>query len=389
MMAIKLRTVYYATKEKYHMNLLAGSEGLDQLFSWIHILENIDTMEYLHGNEVVITTGIGMDSPSWFSEYVDKVTHSGATALIVNTGKFITEIPQDIIDKCSKLNFPLISVPWKVHLIDIIRDYCNRIFLTEQLSYSLMGSIKNAIFRPNNPELYEIQLERNNFSLDATYAIVAINGKNFNIQKMDTKFYGQLHLNIQIILNNYGLDNCIFDYDEALFIVINRAYAAQLDKFAHTIDTMLKKRFGKFDFETSVSETVNSVKDLHKAYKQVKYIMDHIQKKNSSSICFFKRNGINELVLSVNNLEILKENSQQTLEPLLQYDEEHETAYVALLKLYLQQNCSIKAVSELTYTHRNTINYRVRKIKEILKSKLDSNEERFRLMLAFYIRDAL
>ncbi|WP_235720562.1 PucR family transcriptional regulator ligand-binding domain-containing protein [Liquorilactobacillus vini] len=149
-MAIKLRTVYYATKEKYEMKLLTGNSGLDRLFSWVHILENIDTMDYLHGNEIVITTGIGKDSDQWLEEYVKKVVNSSATALIINTGKFINQIPPDLIKYCQTKNFPLFTVPWRIHLIDIIRDYCNRIFLSEQFAFSLTESIKNAIFHPEN-----------------------------------------------------------------------------------------------------------------------------------------------------------------------------------------------------------------------------------------------
>ena len=41
------------------------------------------------------------------------------------------------------------------------------------------------------------------------------------------------------------------------------------------------------------------------------------------------------------------------------------------------------------YTHRNTINYRIRKIKEILNSEIETPEERFQYQLAFHIKKML
>ncbi|WP_243145485.1 helix-turn-helix domain-containing protein, partial [Clostridium neonatale] len=59
------------------------------------------------------------------------------------------------------------------------------------------------------------------------------------------------------------------------------------------------------------------------------------------------------------------------------------------LKLYINNNSSIQAVSEKTFTHRNTINYRIKKIKEILNTDLNNPKDKFNYMLAFYIEEML
>lgn len=382
-MAIKLRTVYYATREKYEIKLLAGEPGLDQLFSWVHMIESVDAMGYLHGNEIIITTGIGMDSDEWLVKYIKQVVNSNATALIINTGKFIDEIPVNLIKYCNDHNFPLLTVPWKIPLIDIIRDYCNRIFLSEQFSFSLAESIQNAIFHPNKPELFVSQLERNGFNLDSNFAIIAIKGKGFKIPKNNNQFYDQLHLSIEIQLNAYGFVNCIFEIEDAIFIVINNT--SQLKPFSKSLDHALKTKFPNKNFEISVSAEVSSITKLHQVYKQVKYVMDRIHKHSLESLCFFEKNGINELILAVNDFDILTKSAHQILAPLLTYDQNNGTNYTSLLKLYLQENCSIKSVAAKTFAHRNTINYRIKKIREILSLDLETNDDRFKLTLAFYI----
>ena len=56
---------------------------------------------------------------------------------------------------------------------------------------------------------------------------------------------------------------------------------------------------------------------------------------------------------------------------------------------YIDNNCSIKAVAEITFNHRNTINYRIKKIKNILKSEIQTMDDKFNYKMAFYIRDIL
>jgi DNA-binding PucR family transcriptional regulator len=44
-------------------------------------------------------------------------------------------------------------------------------------------------------------------------------------------------------------------------------------------------------------------------------------------------------------------------------------------------------VAEERYTHRNTINYRIQKIKKIIGCDLKNTEELFPYQVAFYIKD--
>ena len=46
-------------------------------------------------------------------------------------------------------------------------------------------------------------------------------------------------------------------------------------------------------------------------------------------------------------------------------------------------------MAEETFVHRNTINYQLAKIKKILGNNLKTFEERFKLILAFEIKDVL
>ncbi|WP_018701876.1 helix-turn-helix domain-containing protein [Anaeromusa acidaminophila] len=59
------------------------------------------------------------------------------------------------------------------------------------------------------------------------------------------------------------------------------------------------------------------------------------------------------------------------------------------MRCYLEQDGSVQAVAKLTYVHRNTINYKLKKIRELTGCDLARSEERLQLMLALKIGEVL
>lgn len=59
---------------------------------------------------------------------------------------------------------------------------------------------------------------------------------------------------------------------------------------------------------------------------------------------------------------------------LIAYDNEHQTNYAKTLEIYLDCYKNINEVSSLMHIHRNTLNYRLKKIEELLEISLDDNK---------------
>lgn len=65
------------------------------------------------------------------------------------------------------------------------------------------------------------------------------------------------------------------------------------------------------------------------------------------------------------------------------------TALVETLRTYLSNNGNAVLTAQALFTHRNTVSYRLEKIKSILGEDLSSSQTIFNLTLAFYIDDYL
>ena len=58
-MSLLLQDIYSETKDNYHLKLVCGAGGLNRLMNWVYVAEDIATTDFLHGGELIITTGMG------------------------------------------------------------------------------------------------------------------------------------------------------------------------------------------------------------------------------------------------------------------------------------------------------------------------------------------
>ena len=70
-MAVFLKELYQATKDLYHLHLLAGADDLDHTINWVYISEDITTSTFLNGGELIITTGVtSSEDKDWLKKFI-------------------------------------------------------------------------------------------------------------------------------------------------------------------------------------------------------------------------------------------------------------------------------------------------------------------------------
>ena len=71
---------------------------------------------------------------------------------------------------------------------------------------------------------------------------------------------------------------------------------------------------------------------------------------------------------------------------LLAYDREHDTDYVETMRVYLQSR-NVMAASKALHVHRNTMNYRLQKVEEIIGCGIDDGDVIYRMWLSLMLLD--
>jgi PucR family transcriptional regulator, purine catabolism regulatory protein len=77
---------------------------------------------------------------------------------------------------------------------------------------------------------------------------------------------------------------------------------------------------------------------------------------------------------------------EDTVAPIVKYDDQYATDLVGTLEAYLEQNCNMNATASAIYAHRHTVAYRLERVKELtgLDPMLSEDRERLGLGLKAY-----
>ena len=94
-----------------------------------------------------------------------------------------------------------------------------------------------------------------------------------------------------------------------------------------------------------------------------------------------------QILFSSSDPEMLKDIYQNNLGVLEAFDAAHDSDYMDTLRTFLLSDCNLLETADKMHTHRNTVIYRLKKIKDILETELNDSKIKFDLLMAFYIRE--
>ena len=107
---------------------------------------------------------------------------------------------------------------------------------------------------------------------------------------------------------------------------------------------------------------------------------------SEGNIFFYREQGLYTLLLHVDDSRILDIYVEEKIGKLLRADEINDGNLSETLENYLNCSCNVKKTAEEMFLHRNTLNYRLKKIREILGCDLENLDTCLELKLAFLIR---
>ena len=381
-MGFTIQDMMLISQEQYKMQFIAGKQGWSNSISWVHMVEDTVIIQYFWGKELAVTTGLGFDTTEKLQKLIEDLIRRHAAGLIINTGNYIFEIPQHLIDYCDENDFPLLTIPWEIHLTDVMKDFSIRIFMQGTADKEISGALIQAIEQPANQKEYRQKLLPY-FDEDGTFQVVLITTDH--LDEMDTVERQKLSYRVQVYLEQITHNGNFMYYDSDFMLVVNDITGDVLDEIVTGMVRRAKRRMPEIPLYVGVGSCINDISNLHTGYARAKAAVQ-MAKKRKQDLFYFDRMGLYRLLYMVDDSRLLKEMAEEPLKPLLEYDRERHANYVDTLELYLKHNGSIQAVSEEMFTHRNTVIYRMNKIRELLGTNLEETEERIPYQIAYYIR---
>lgn len=372
------------TGEQYKLTLLAGKNGCGNAINWVHMIEDDRIIQQLWGKELVVTTGLGFQDEESLMHLVQLLVKHHCVGLLVNTGKYIFSIPQYIIDYCEEQDLPLLTTPWEIYLADIIKDYSMRCIASDRQDRQISRYFKQAFLNPDEIEETRHQLSES-FDVDGNFQIIMIDIEHS--ENFDTIERQHISVILEICFEKVECNYSFFWYNGYFVLIVNNLDEDELDII---VDQMYKRTQRRMNYQIHIGISTQ-MKDFRNIYLMYKRARAAVQMASTfhEPILFFDAMGVYQILFSIDDTKILSNMYHQLLNPLLEYDKQHKSELIETFYQYLIHDGNQLEMSKDLFMHRNTINYRMNKIKEILNNDLSSFESKISYMIAFYIKNML
>lgn len=391
-MAVILREIM---KQVQHleMELVAGEKGLDQEVSWTHMVDSDTISAFLQGQELTFTTGLGLNKNLTLLRLVKEVWRNKASGIVINIGPYINEIGQDVIDFANEKGFPVFRVPWKIHMAEIMRIICFAITKEQQNTIEVTAALNNAFLCPGQEELYVSALMRKGYFAGSEYTVV-----NIRVKEEDSQVTGVRLDQIASALNshlrcNYNGILCCAQEKQILMVLCDYSFEMCQETVGRIFDKLCSMTHRNEQVFVSVSKPVDGIRQIYKSYEFGEKMAELLcasrvpgeVKTDSGKLLLYKNLGIYKVLLTLTDKDAVLEYIKDTVLPLYDYDKMNHTDLVKVLRCYLENDCSVKETAQKLIVHRNTVNYKIGKVSEILKKDLSGFDIRFQLNLGFLL----
>ena len=101
------------------VRLVSGEEAIDAPVRWVHISELLDPTTWLSGGEVLLTTGMALETPEQQREFVGRLADHQLAALGFGVGFGHDEVPPALVQAAAEREFPVFAVPYEVPFIAV------------------------------------------------------------------------------------------------------------------------------------------------------------------------------------------------------------------------------------------------------------------------------
>ena len=129
------------------------------------------------------------------------------------------------------------------------------------------------------------------------------------------------------------------------------------------------------DFSIGIGTPIEDYLNLRASYYQANEAIRHVRGGETGAVCYYEDFMVDQLIDSIPDKDILETFARMSLGALCEHDREHGTNLVRTLELYFECNGNVSIAAKKLFLHRNSLIYRMDRIKEILNSDLKNPTE--------------
>lgn len=386
----------------HNVRLIAGSKGLNRIVSWVYTKHTKTITPWVHGGEFLLVSGYeyGTDEAELLN-LIEEASINKLSGILVEGGINFKEIPISVINKADEQEMPLFFVKGVVSFLEITRDISDLILENKYLNKKRISILDQLL---NSSSLSEKEVNQLLYSLGISpdcYFLVAVFNISYNnsqlnnhtidradnmvnlarsLRKYTSALFERLGLRELYKINLETVDYLIYaDNEEDLLAItedlkkINRSLNAEQDSYTIYLS-----------FSSVMPNGMNILNGLHEAYFTGNLLNKGLFPDMAMN---FSDIGSYQMVFYVEDKKKLILFRDQYLKKLYETDQESSSQLLETLREYLIQNGNMLQTSKKLFIHRNTLQYRIGKIEEIINKDINEFNIKRDLQNAFMILD--
>ena len=360
-------------------NLIAGKNGLNNKITTVGILDH-ELIEnqmdiFVEGEFVISTLSLARNDVNLVFDAIKSLIETKAAALAIKSF-YYSSLPEEIIDYADKKNFPIFFFHPSIFIENIIKTIFSGI-KTKSLHDIHEAKIETLFSGSLNPyTVNEIAMELNaNFfeNASAAYCQEIRYTSPDNIIRLVEKY---------LRLTTSNIHHGVFKFRKGILIIFSYSDKIIKNSKQDQVHLDLKYLFHSLriefsDFITGLSSYENNISHLDIAIKESYYAFESalIEENNFLE---FESSGLYQLIFPISENPWAEKFARKLIDPILEYDKKYNSNLYQTGKLYFSNGCNTMQVAKELFQHKNTILYRIRKIKELIgpfKSDYDFHEQ--------------
>ncbi|WP_373601526.1 PucR family transcriptional regulator [Paraclostridium bifermentans] len=368
-----------------YIKLIAGKNGIYKTVTWTYICETIEFSKWVNGGELIFITGMGMDlderSMKKFLLECGEKDISGV--VILTNSEYIKEIPTSCIELANNLNLPLFNMAWDIKLIDATKEISNYIIERSFIENKEKELLKELLFSYSldKERIYKLCKSCKFKTKDLYFAAV------FNIEDIDKNHIEYIIDYVKVKLRNINIKFLLDIFENNIICIINNILDKEfkIKQVLNEINNNLNECNASI---LSIGRSYSNIFDIKISYEECINILDYYRyQEYDDQIIDYDKIGFYKLLFYIKDIDQLKLYRNEAIGKLLEYDKDKNSNMLKTLKVYLYNDCNLIKTSNKLFIHRNTLIYRINKIKNILDINLDSALSKNELINAIMIDD--
>ena len=368
------------------VELIAGEKGLTRPVTWTYMVQTRPFEEHMNQGNFALCV---VDYVRFDLEEAQKAMEELYGLGISGFGISITDdkepVPKEMIDKANALQLPLFYIRWKgASFVDIAQSV-GKIILEYEMQNRRMGDyLYNLLFGYDVNDRYIEKISQQfgiNFTTPCRVGIIVADRKYGINLEQDEHIY-------EYYANYLNQEVMAMERNPMFLRFLNKFVLKKKKKKDKSIEHELEKVLQKIDASPQFHGTIRSTcilggiytnpADFGTSYQEAKRLIpkkDILPNPKHKKVLSATAMGIYQYLFNNDNHDEILNYCNERLGKLEEYDHANGTFLLDTLLAYYMNGFSVGKTAKELFIHRNSLQYRLNKIQELIDFELDDYME--------------